>query len=207
MQGSPIQVAGVAILTVIALSAAAGDRLADAASSPPTKEPLPGRSPSGIETTTTTLRDRVTNAWDMPAFHLKGLDGKTHRLDEWQGKVIMLNFWATWCGPCQYEIPDFVLYQERYASLGLQIIGLGLDRERKLRNVARTLRINYPVLVADPVKNPGLLPQWGNPTQTVPYTVVIDRNGSLKHIHRGRMEGDAFEELVLPLLQPTGELE
>ena len=86
-------------------------------------------------------------------------------------------------------------------------LGMGLDEERKLRNVARTLGINYPVLVADPVKHPGLLPQWGNPTQIVPYTVVIDRDGRLKYIHRGRMEADAFAEFVLPLLPSAGESE
>jgi thiol-disulfide isomerase/thioredoxin len=200
-KGSRILVAGIAILAVIALSAIAGYRLIGAASDHPTAEPPAGRSPSGIKTT---LQGRVTNAWDRPAFHLKGLDERTHRLDEWKDKVIMLNFWATWCGPCQYEIRDFVIYQERYAPQGLQIIGMGLDEERKLRNVARTLGINYPVLVADPVKNPGLLAHWGNPTHILPYTVVIDRDGRLKYIHRGRMDADAFEELVLPLLAPAG---
>jgi len=200
MNGSRILGTGIALLAAVSITAAANE-----ASDPSTQEPPADSSPSGIKTTRTTLPDRVTNAWDLPAFQLKGLDEKTHRLDEWKGKVIMLNFWATWCGPCQYEIRDFVRYQEQYASQGLQIIGMGLDEERKLRNVARTLGINYPVLVADPVENPGLVGQWGNTTQIVPYTVVIDRDGRLKYIHRGQMEADAFGEFVLPLLVPAGE--
>jgi peroxiredoxin len=208
MNGSRIRAAGIGILAVTALSVVAGYPLAGEDSDDPTEGSPVASSPSGLETGTTTLPDRVTNAWDIPAFHLKGLDEKTHQLDEWKGKVIMLNFWATWCGPCQYEIRDFITYQDQYASRDLQIIGMGLDEERKLRNVARTLGMNYPVLIADPVKNPGLLPQWGNRTQIVPYTVVIDRDGRLKYIHRGQMQKDAFDEFVLPLLlQSVGGLE
>ncbi len=151
-------------------------------------------------TSTTALPERTNNAWEMKPFHLVGLDGKTHSLDEWKGKVIMLNFWASWCAPCQYEIKDFVEYQATYGPKGLQIVGLGLDEARKLANVKRTLGINYPVLVADPVNSGDLLAQWGNKKQIVPYTVVIARNGRMKYIHRGQMDDAAFEEYVLPLL-------
>jgi len=152
------------------------------------------------KTRTTALPERTNNAWEMKPFHLQGLDGRTHSLDEWKGNVIMLNFWATWCAPCQYEIRDFVKYQAKYGPKGLQIIGLGLDEARKLSNVKRTLGINYPVLVADPIENAGLLAQWGNEKQIVPYTVVIARDGRMKYIHRGQMDDAAFEEYVLPLL-------
>ncbi len=154
-------------------------------------------------TTTITLPQRTNNAWEMPVFELKGLDGKRHRLADWKGKVIMLNFWASWCAPCQYEIPDFVEYQHRYGDKGLQVIGLGLDEERKLRNVARTLGINYPVLIAD-LANPdhaALLPQWGNSEQIVPYTVVISQTGRMVYIHRGRMGDEEFDLYVKPLLE------
>lgn len=154
-------------------------------------------------TTTITLPQRTNNAWEMPVFELKGLDGKNHRLADWKGKVIMLNFWASWCAPCQYEIPDFVEYQRRYGDKGLQVVGLGLDEERKLRNVARTLGINYPVLVADLANpdNAALLPQWGNGEQIVPYTVVISQTGRMVYIHRGRMGDEEFNLYVRPLLE------
>lgn len=149
------------------------------------------------------LPRKTNNAWEMPVFEFKGLDGKLHRLADWKGKVIMLNFWASWCAPCQYEIPEFVDYQRQYAGKGLQIVGLGLDGERKLRNVARTLAINYPVLIADlnDPKNTALLPQWGNSRQIVPYTVVIAPNGHIVYIHRGRMDREAFDHYVKPLLE------
>lgn len=193
----------IGILAAGSLSAITGSQPGDD-SHRPTKGPPAGRSPSVIKTSSATLPDGITNARDMPAFRLQGLDGKTHRLDEWQGKVIMLNFWATWCTPCRYEIGDFAKYQKLYGSRGLQIVGVGLDKERKLRNVVRSLGIDYPTLIADPAKNPALLAQWGNPTQIFPYTVVIDRDGRVKYIHRGQMHEDVFDEFVLPLLSSAG---
>ena len=137
---------------------------------------------------------------EIKPFSLMGLDGVRHSLADWKGKVVILNFWATWCSPCLYEIRDFVTYQQQYKARGLQIIGLGLDDEKKLRNVQRTLEMNYPVLVADPVDNSGLMKLWGNSSGVVPYSVVIDRDGRVTYVHRGLMNRDVFDEYVLPLL-------
>jgi peroxiredoxin len=140
------------------------------------------------------------NEQEIKSFSLTGLDGARHSLADWKGKVIILNFWATWCSPCLYEIRDLVAFQEQYKTRGLQIIGLGLDDEKKLRNVQRTLEINYPVLVADPVENSGLMKQWGNSSGVVPYTVVIDRDGRVVYVHHGLLNSEVFDEYVLPLL-------
>ncbi len=134
---------------------------------------------------------------------LWGLDGNRHSLEEWRGKVIVLNFWATWCSPCLYEIPDFVAYQEKYRIRGLQIIGVGLDEEKKLRNVQRTFGINYPILFADPKNDSRLMAFWGNGSGVVPYSVVIDRDGRIAYTHLGQMSADTFNESVLPLLDKT----
>ena len=136
----------------------------------------------------------------MPAFRLQGLDGKSHRLDEWRGRVILLNFWASWCAPCQYEIRELVGYQSRLGGRGLQILGLGVDEPRRLKNVARTLGINYPVLIADPTGNGKLMRQWGNRTGVIPYNVVIARDGRIAFVHRGPLDRETFERRILPLL-------
>jgi peroxiredoxin len=185
---------------LLAAASLAGAALAGENSSPAGTggATAPHDSASGISVNMPQLR--ANNERGMKSFSLTGLDGVRHSLADWKGKVIMLNFWATWCSPCLYEIRDLVAFQERYNARGLQIIGLGLDDEKKLRNVQRTLEINYPVLVADPVENSGLMALWGNSTGVVPYTVVIGRDGRVAYAHLGLMNQEVFDEYVLPLL-------
>ncbi len=143
---------------------------------------------------------RTDNAWEMAPIELPDLDGKVRRLSDWKGKVILLNFWASWCGPCQFEIKDFVRYQREYGEQGLQIVGVGLDEARKLRNVRRSLGMNYPSLVIPESRGAALMRKWGNHSGIVPYTVVIARDGHLKFIQRGQFSDEAFRLHVLPLL-------
>ena len=135
-----------------------------------------------------------------PTLGLPGLDGVAHSLGEWRGKVLLINFWASWCAPCQYEIPELVEWQNRHAAAGLQIIGVGVDDARKLRNVQRSLGINYPVLVIDPARAASLLEQWGDAEQTVPYSVVVDRSGRPVFRLKGTLDQEIFDENVRPLL-------
>jgi len=142
----------------------------------------------------------ISNAWELPPLILNDLNGKEHSLYDWHGQVIMLNFWATWCGPCQIEIPDFIDYQEHYSDKGLQIIGIGLDEARKLRNYVRTVGINYPILQADPELQYSLLKQWGNPFGVLPFTVIIARDGHLVFMQQGIFTKQSFDKFVKPLL-------
>ncbi len=136
----------------------------------------------------------------FPELTLNDLSGKPHHLSEWKGRVIMLNFWASWCAPCQIEIPGFIDYQAQYQDQGLQIIGVGLDEVKKLKNTVRTLGINYPILHADPESQYELLKKWGNSFGVLPYTVVIDRNGRLAYLQHGIVRKETFERMVKPLL-------
>ncbi len=158
------------------------------------------QEPAPPKTTTTALPERTNNAWEMAPFQLEDLNGVKHSLEDWKGKVIMMNFWASWCGPCQYEIPEFVQYQKTYGDRNLQLLGIGVDEKRKLANVARSLGINYPVLVLSPMDSRQLMRKWGNDTGIIPYTVVIASNGRIKYIHRGQMDEEAFNTYVKPLL-------
>jgi len=157
-------------------------------------------SDNAHKTSTLALPSKTNNAWELKPVRLPDLEGKEQLLKDWSGKVLMLNFWASWCSPCQYEIPEFVEYQKEYADKGLQVVGIGLDEARKLKNVARTLDINYPVMVIDEQAGTALMREWGNESGIIPYTVIIDRDGHIRYIHRGRMDKYAFEHYVKPLL-------
>jgi len=138
----------------------------------------------------------------LPGGPLEGLDGQAHRLSDWAGKVLLVNFWAGWCAPCQYEIPDLVAFQTAHRAQGLQVVGVGLDSRERLVNVARSLEINYPVLVAGEGPGAELMASWGNATQTVPYSVVLDARGCIAHLRRGPLDRSDLDDYLLPLLAP-----
>ena len=144
--------------------------------------------------------DATLAARRPPAFTLPGLDGRQHELGEWGDKVILLNFWASWCSPCQTEIRDLVAWQEQYGSRGLQVVGIGMDDEAKLRNVHRTLGINYPVLFTNSPAHP-VMSRFGNRDGVVPYTVLISREREVVYAHTGVITREIFDEQVIALLK------
>ena len=147
----------------------------------------------------------IANAWDMPPLILEDLEGEQRSLYDWQGKVIILNFWASWCGPCQAEIPHFIRYQRTYAGRGLQIVGVGLDEKRKVRNFVRSFGIDYPILLADAERGRALLGQWGDPRRVLPFSVVIDRDGHIHFMQSGILDEESFTDYVLPLLDEVSD--
>jgi peroxiredoxin len=91
----------------------------------------------------------LTQSSLAPDFSLESLDGKTMRLSDLRGKAVLLNFWATWCGPCKIEMPWFVDLQNQYGSEGLQIVGVAMDDASKedIGKFAKDLGVNYPILI------------------------------------------------------------
>jgi len=152
------------------------------------------------KTAVTQLEDNITSAWALPPFALEGTDGEIHSLREWEGKVILLNFWATWCPPCKYEIPEFIEYQNEYGDAGFQIVGIGIDDPDKVKNFTRTLKINYPVLLASSGQ---MMYDWGNHDQVLPYSVLIDRSGQIRYIHRGQLTPLSFEHEIKPIIEES----
>ncbi len=143
----------------------------------------------------------VDNAWEMPPLTLTDIEGRERNLHDWAGRVILLNFWATWCGPCRLEIPELIRFQERYGPQGLQVVSVGIDEARKLRNYARSIGINYPVLVVGQTRGAELLRRWGDRAGVLPFTVVIGRDGHLVFMRQGIFDREAFATYVAPLLQ------
>jgi thiol-disulfide isomerase/thioredoxin len=92
---------------------------------------------------------RITQSTIAPDFSLESLDGKTMRLSDLRGKAVLLNFWATWCGPCKIEMPWFVDLQKEYGAQGLQIVGVAMDdgSKEEIAKFAKDMGVNYPILI------------------------------------------------------------
>ena len=120
-------------------------------------------------------------------------------MSEWDGKVLVVNFWATWCPPCRKEIPEFIALQKEYGPRGLQFVGLALDDADRVRNFAATMKVNYPLLVGDdPVY--AAASAYGNKAGVLPFTAIIDRQGRVIYTHAGELTREEAESVLLPLL-------
>jgi peroxiredoxin len=137
---------------------------------------------------------------DVPApdFSLRDLQGRIHSLAEYRGKVLVLNFWATWCPPCRAEIPDFVEAYNELSSQGLEIIGVTMEdiSAADLEDFAREMKMNYAVAFGTEE-----VARAYRPGQYIPATIIIDKKGVIRHRHVGSMEKDALLKVVTPLLE------
>jgi len=131
-----------------------------------------------------------------PKFARTDLNHKRVDLKAYRGKVVMLNFWATWCAPCQVEIPTFVVWQKKYSGQGLQIIGISMDDDPALVRAAyRKLNLNYPVAMGD-VKIGDL---YGG-VLGLPITFLIDRHGEIQAEFQGETDLNKIEAQLQSLL-------
>jgi len=131
-------------------------------------------------------------------FTLKDLGGKDVKLSSYKGKVILLNFWATWCGPCKIEIPWFNEFQQKYQGKGFVVLGISADDTvEQLKPFVAEYKMIYPVLVGRDREDvqEALGPVWGLPT-----TLIISRDGKVCHRHMGLAKKTEFEKGILGLL-------
>lgn len=137
-----------------------------------------------------------------PQFTLKDINGRTVRLRDYRGKVVLVNFWATWCPPCRVEMPDLIRLQREHARQGLQIIGITYPPESKtrVRRFARSLKVNYPIVLGT-----RQIKERFSSEDTLPLTVVINRDGKVKEIISGILLPQEFDEKIKPLLMNSRE--
>lgn len=135
-----------------------------------------------------------------PAWKLKDLDGNVVTSDQFKGKVVILDFWATWCPPCRTEIPGYIVLQKKYAADGLVVVGVSVDTDGvgPVRKFVKDFGINYTIVMADDSIQDAFGPLQGYPT-----TFIIDRDGMIRNKKLGRMPAAEYEKKVLAVLKPS----
>ena len=134
-----------------------------------------------------------------PLFKLKDLEDKVRDVKEWDGQVLMINFWATWCPPCRREMPAFIELQEKYQDKGFTIIGIALDEKQAVIDFTDPMGMNYPILLAEQ-EGIVLAKAYGNRLGVLPYTVIVDRKGNIIHRQRTELTFEQVEGMIKPLL-------
>ncbi len=138
-------------------------------------------------------------------FRLPDLAGKTYTLESFRGKLVLLNFWATWCPPCRREIPLFMEAEKRYRDRGLVVVGISIDSPDAVVRYWQELRINYTLLLADD-NAMALMAAYGNPSGVLPYSVLIRPDGSVASVKLGPFAEEELTSLIeaqFPATQAT----
>ena len=154
-----------------------------------------------IITVTQTQADRSTQG-QRPEFWLPDPQGVRHGISEWDGKLLVMNFWATWCPPCLHEIPMLIALQKRYGSRGVQILGIAIDDGDKVREFADDVGLNYPTLHGqlDAIE---VMSAYGNNTGGLPFTVFINPSGTIVARYAGVLNESAARALIEEFLQKS----
>lgn len=152
------------------------------------KDPHDGHNPAIIPT------PKLVANTPRPDFAMPDLDGKLRDINEWDGKIIIINFWATWCAPCMEEIPDLIELQNRYGKQGLQVIGIAIDKEENVREFAKKMGINYPLMASETAGELSSL--YGNHIGGLPFTAIINRDGKITEAIIGILDIPRAEKIL-----------
>lgn len=133
-----------------------------------------------------------------PPFSLKDADGQTVHASDYKGKVVLLDFWATWCGPCKIEIPWFIDFQREFKDQGLAVVGVSMDEDgwKVIKPYVQNMKMNYRVLLGDDAVSTA----YGG-LDSLPTTLLIDRQGKIAAVHVGVSQGkEEFKDEIVKLL-------
>lgn len=134
-----------------------------------------------------------------PEFTLPDLNGQSFSINRWDGDVVLINFWATWCPPCRKEIPVFTQILRIYGDRGFQIVGIAIDEPKTVSEFVQSLGASYPQMIA-PSQGTELSKRYGNRYGALPYSVLIDREGIIRFTKAGELSRDELESLLENLI-------
>lgn len=123
------------------------------------------------------------------------LTGNTQSFQQWQGKLVLVNFWATWCPPCREEIPLFLSLRKKYSAAGFEIVGISIDEVSKVMQYRDAMHIDYPLLNGQQ-QGMSLMASLGNRTGGLPYSVIFDRNGNVIDLKSGAYKQQELVKLI-----------
>lgn len=131
----------------------------------------------------------------LMSLSLPDAEGRMQPMTQWRGKVIVANFWATWCPPCREEIPGFVRVSKKYTERGVQFVGISIDSPDKVREFAREYAVSYPLLIGS-FESLALTQTMGNRAQALPFTAILDRSGATHFVKLGPLSESALESVL-----------
>lgn len=137
---------------------------------------------------------------ELLALALPDLSQKIQPLNQWRGKVLVVNFWATWCGPCRKEMPAFGRLSDQFAAKGVQFVGISIDEQAKVQAFQQKMNVPYPLLIAGQ-EALVLTKKFGNATQGLPFTLVLDQTGQIRRGQIGVFDEKNLESLLASLVE------
>lgn len=162
----------------------------------------------GLNAAAQTTNERETERFvpvaelkSRPNFTLSDLEGVDRSISEWDGKVLLVDFWASWCIPCRAEMPAFNELRAKYGDQGFEIIGIAADERDKVEEFIAQFPIDFPVVYGDVFDTMDLSAEFGNEYGGLPFSVFIDRDGNIRYVQKpGEVTFEEAEEILTRLL-------